>query len=142
MLRTLGLTRRDIGQIIFSEGTIVAVLGTLARSSNRLFAGADYHRRRQCAHRLCYRTLHTAALGVNRAARLTGFGIYRLTPTRQTRRQAVTRRRFGRRTVNQAIPQTKQGRPVLEAKDLVKVYELGQEQIYALNHIDLQIMAG
>ena len=29
VLRTLGLTRRDIGQIIFSEGTIVAVLGTL-----------------------------------------------------------------------------------------------------------------
>ena len=44
--------------------------------------------------------------------------------------------------MNQAIPQTKQGRPVLEAKDLVKVYELGQEQIYALNHVDLQIMAG
>ena len=29
VLRTLGLTRRDIGQVIFSEGIIVAVLGTL-----------------------------------------------------------------------------------------------------------------
>lgn len=31
---------------------------------------------------------------------------------------------------------------VLEAKDLVKVYELGSEKIYALDHVDLQIAAG
>ena len=31
---------------------------------------------------------------------------------------------------------------VLEAKDLVKVYELGQEKIYALDHVDLRIAAG